>query len=187
MKALYSQKNIMDFDFTTETCVYYIDALKCLHNDLGLDEHKCEHLRSKGLYKDDKLRVFNYKKPKQSHLKVDNDIRFLIGLFNHPAVPTWYKPAMKFERDALRAMIDRYGLRKTAYIIYVMTPVADREKYDFIPDISTPSKLLNKAQSFSLRYKQEQIGEKEKKKVMQRTKLLEIQLKSFEEKYGKIQ
>ena len=183
MKALISQKNINDYNFTEELAFKYIKILGYLHSGLDVQPehmHYLDDLKRAGLYKDDKIRVFNYKKEKKKGESIGQDIKFLISLFDNPESSLWFTPRFKYERDALKVMKDKYGLRKTAYLIFVMTYAA--EGYDYIADISSPSKLINKAKSFSKQYVDQQIGQKEKKKVMDRTRLLEYKL----ENYGRV-
>lgn len=65
MKALISKKNINDYSFNNELAGKYIFALQQLHSGGTIPFEIQMELKRAGLYSNDKLRVFNYKKEKK--------------------------------------------------------------------------------------------------------------------------
>jgi hypothetical protein len=179
MKALISQKNINEYEFNSTIAVAYIKALKVLHSDGDISTDIKDVLTSAGLYKDDKLRVFNYKKPKtdSGDYLLSKEVRFLIPCFSSPENSLWYKPRFKYQREAIDVLLKRYGFRKTAYLVCVMLPASIGVEY--VPQISDPAGLLSKLSSFNTQYQKQEVSKINKLLVNSLTKELEIKIQNY--------
>lgn len=183
MKALIGQKKITEYEFNDQLAGQYIYALQQLHSGGEIPHEIQQSLKKAGLYSSSdgvgKLRVFNYKKPKaEMDYLLSNEIKFMIPGFDSAESMLWYKPRFKFQREALQALIDKYGFRKSCYLIYVMIPAAKGVEY--VPQISNPSELLSKLSRFSDSYQKSEIKKNKKSLIVKLTSELENKLKQYD-------
>lgn len=174
MKALISKKNINDYDFTLEISFAYVLMLKVLHgggNLLEMHNHYLDILSKAKLYKDGKLRVFNYKNPKVNGFTISKEVKSLIVLwkFEELAAQTWFKNKTFIE--ALQMLVDKNGIEMMRKAVYILIPIGNDEEY--IKTIRNPQQLLyNFGKIYINRFKSEGLFKKHKDIINKKTKEL---------------
>lgn len=178
MEAIVSRKDINDYSFTESLAYDYIIALQALHAETQVDEDILERLRKAGLYSNNKLRVFNYKKKGKSYT-ISPEVRrlFKIWSYEETAAPTWFK--RKHQVEAMQLLVDRYGYERMRNVIYILVPIGNEE--DYISSILNPQELLDKyGKHYTNRFKSEDLFNKHKELMSRRAKELQELDKNFQ-------
>jgi hypothetical protein len=172
MKALISKKNINDYTFTDEVSVAYINALRELFNSGEIDDETKDILSKAKLFKDDKLRVFNYKKPKTNTFKISSDVKRLLVLWSmhNISAKTWFKN--KTYVEYLQMMVDKHGLEKMQKIVYVIIPLGNDTP--MVKTIENPFDLLSAIDTGYIQNAKAQGVFNDNKEIIKR-KLLELE------------
>jgi len=171
MKALISQKNITEYNFTDEVSIAYIKALIELNGGEPVDEQSLSLLKKAKLYKNDKLRVFNYKKPNPNKYTISDEVKkvFRVWQIQEPAAKQWYRN--KTFVEACQEMIDIHGLEKVLNVVHILVPIGNKEEY--IKTIRNPQQLLSVYGNGSLyvdRFRKQGLFDKYKKEMIIRQK-----------------